>query len=396
MSRLVTVTIVVMLLRLASHAYAANRLGELMAESRWKKPATKMVLALALVLPLLEFIVSRTYEPWSMFFTLLVQLEGFIFLVGWLLHGLGRFVVLVRQHGGASGAAEDEEMDIVTEQGVEVTRRDVTSALGVGVAYGVPTLLFGYGSAVGRVDYTTEELVVRIPGLPKELDGYTIAQVSDVHTGPLVGEHQLRQGFELVRRIKPDLIVATGDVVDHEYKYTDLFARVFTELPARDGHVAIMGNHDHYAGAAEVTQRLRRGGVRVLDNEHLIIQKDAGKGIALVGLDDPMGSKFGGGPDVQKALRGLNPDLPRIMLQHRPDLFDSLSQHAALMLAGHTHGGQVSFGPLNPARIVFKYVRGKYTRGESTLWVNRGFGVVGVPARIDSAPEITKIVLVAV
>ena len=195
--------------------------------------------------------------------------------------------------------------------------------------------------------------------------------------------------------MRADLIVVTGDIVDHDARHADLFARLLTDCGARDGHVAILGNHDHYAGADEVRERLRCGGVRVLHNEHITLHSEARGGLAILGLDDPMGNGRGGGPDVIRALQGLDPETPRVLLQHRPDLFDSLAPHAALQLSGHTHGGQVSFGVVNPARALFKYVRGRYQRGASSLYVNRGFGVVGVPARVDSPPEITKIVLVS-
>lgn len=379
-------TTVVLLLRFATHLYLARRVRPLL-RAPWGARAANTIMALVVVLPLVEWAVSVWLPAWGSWGTLTIQLEGFVFLVGWALlsstEAVRRIRAFFRPHAEAPSEPDNAR------------RREVTGGLAVAVSYGVPAAFFGYGSVVGRVDYQLEEVVVRIAGLPKELDGYTLVQLSDVHVGPLVGPRELARGLEVLRRAKADLVLVTGDVVDHDPQYADMFARLLTDCPARDGHVAVMGNHDHYAGAHDVRERLARGGVTVLNNQHLLLHKEARGGLAILGLDDPMGGAFGDGPDVRRALAGLLPEVPRVMLQHRPDLFDRLHMHAALQLSGHTHGGQVSFGAFNPADLLFRYVRGRYERGDSTLYVNRGFGVVGVPARIDSPPEITKIVLVS-
>jgi uncharacterized protein len=274
-------------------------------------------------------------------------------------------------------------------------RRDAV-ALGAGLAvYGGVGFLSIYGNRRSRFDIQVEEVVVRIPKLSRSLDGYTIVQVSDIHTGPFVQEQELRRGFAEIARLRPDLLVATGDLVDINAGQTPLFARMFADVRARDGHYCILGNHDHYAGAAAVAAHLRRSDVRLLLNETQILRPGDGGGIALVGVDDLHGLREpGGGPDFWRAQRGVAPDLPRILLAHQPRFVDWVKGHAALQLSGHTHGGQVNMG-VRPVDYVMRYVAGRYDVEGTTLWVNRGFGVAGVPVRLNTPPEITKIVLVS-
>lgn len=256
-------------------------------------------------------------------------------------------------------------------------------------AWGMTGSLLGWGMVRGRHAFAVEEVVVRIARLPKALDGYTIAQVSDIHCGPFVGERELGEAFELVRGIKPDLVVATGDLVDFDAAFTPLFARRFADLPSRDGRLAILGNHDYYAGARIVRDHLAAAGVEVLVNESRILRPKDGGGIALVGVDD-MWSK----PDLDGALAGVGKDLPKVLLAHQPRFLDFAAGSVDLQLSGHTHGGQICPG-FNPAALVMRYVAGRYEKSGTVLWVNRGVGVAAIPSRVAAPPEVTKIVLVA-
>jgi hypothetical protein len=255
--------------------------------------------------------------------------------------------------------------------------------------------LLGWGMVRGRHAFQLDELVVKIPGLPKALDGYTIAQVSDIHAGAFVTERELREGFELVSRIKPDMVVATGDLVDFEAGWAPLFARMFSDLNAPDGHFAILGNHDYYADTWRVTQALAAAKIDLLVNRGLRIRPNDGGGFALLGVDDLWATRVGGaGPDLDRALRDVPEDLPRILLAHQPRYIEQAAGRVALQLSGHTHGGQINPG-FSPAAIVMKYVVGRYQVSGTTLYVNRGFGVAGPPSRIHSPPEVTKVVLVS-
>ncbi|MFO0665142.1 MAG: metallophosphoesterase [Polyangiaceae bacterium] len=275
-----------------------------------------------------------------------------------------------------------------------LSRREVVVRTIGAFTYGTAASALGWGYLRARHDYRIEELVVRVEGLSKKLDGYTIVQVSDIHAGDFVGERELRDGFGRIAALKPDLVVATGDLVDHDARHAPMVARMLADLKARDGVYGILGNHDHYATGAKVSAELNRAGVHMLVNESTVLRANEG-GILLVGVDDLVGSHFGGeGPRLRASYTGQPQDIPRILLAHQPTYIEWSRGFAALQLSGHTHGGQINPG-FNAVALVSPYVAGRYQVGKTTLYVNRGFGVVGPPARLNAPPEITKVILVS-
>jgi predicted MPP superfamily phosphohydrolase len=276
-----------------------------------------------------------------------------------------------------------------------VHRRQIVEATVGTVLFGVTGGALGWGILRGRHDYRLVEVPIRIPGLPRALDGYVIAQISDIHTGEYVGEREFGEGLTLVHRARPDLIVVTGDIVDFDASYTPLAARRIADLPARDGVFACLGNHDHYAGAGAVAAALRAAGIEPLVNAGRVIRPGDGGGFALLGVDDLASLRRGGrGPDLRLALAGVPSALPRILLSHQPPTVDGWAGQVALQLSGHTHGGQINPGGVVTSPL-FEYVAGLYAVRGTSLYVNRGFGTVGPPARIGVPPEVTRIVLVA-
>ncbi len=257
-----------------------------------------------------------------------------------------------------------------------------------------------YGAIFGRQDYQTVDVPVRIPGMSKQLDGYTLVQISDIHFGIYAGEPELRAAEELVRRAKPDRIVLTGDLVDSDPRYAELLGRMVRRISplARDGVVVIPGNHDWYAGADIVMAAARSGGARVLQNDGFVIG-DPKAGIAMLGVEDSWAKRIDPtqGPDLEKAISRVPADLPRILLCHNPVFFPQAAGKVALQLSGHTHGGQINIGPIRPGELVlpYGYVEGRYEREGSQLYVNRGFGTAGPPARVGAPPEVTRVILVA-
>ena len=254
-----------------------------------------------------------------------------------------------------------------------------------------------YGILFGRHDYEIETVPIRIPGLSSRLDGYTIVQLSDIHFGAFVGEPELRAAVERVRTARPDLVVLTGDLLDHDVAYAPLLGKLIRELEplARDGVRVIPGNHDYYAGVDEVLRTATRAGGHVLFNRGEVIGqgRDA---FAMLGVDDLWARRSipGRGPQLEHALATVPRDLPRILLAHNPAFFPEAAPHVQLQLSGHTHGGQINIGDAVTTRLVRGgYLRGHYERGESQLYVNRGFGTAGPPIRVGSSPEITRVVL---
>jgi predicted MPP superfamily phosphohydrolase len=183
--------------------------------------------------------------------------------------------------------------------------------------------------------------------------------------------------------------------VDFDAAYIPMMVRALVGLSARDGVKTILGNHDYYAGASKITAALEAAGIDSLVNAGRVIRAGDGGGFALLGVDDAWGGRAGGpGPKLQRALDMVPADAPRILLSHQPSTVDYWAGKVALQLSGHTHGGQINPG-FRPADLFMRYVAGRYERNGTTLYVNRGFGVVGPPARVGAPPEVTKIVLVS-
>jgi hypothetical protein len=247
---------------------------------------------------------------------------------------------------------------------------------------------------------------VKLPGLGRGLDGFSIVQLSDVHIGAFVGEPELRAAEELVRRAKPDLVVLTGDLLDNDPRLASqlgFLVRRLTPL-SRHGVVAIAGNHDYFAGVVDVAGAVQAAGGRMLQNDAMVLGAP-GAGFALLGVDDVWARREGGGPDLDRALAALPRlggrlapalDLPRVLLCHNPSFFAEAAGQVALQMSGHTHGGQVNLG-IRPADYLLPggWVAGRYDEKGSVLYVNRGFGTVGPPARLGAAPEVTRLVFSA-
>jgi predicted MPP superfamily phosphohydrolase len=276
-----------------------------------------------------------------------------------------------------------------------ITRRQIVEGIGGAALFGATGSMLGWGMVRGRHAFELREVPVRVPGLPRSLDGYAIVQVSDIHAGAFVGDRELGEGLSLVRAARPDLVVVTGDSVDFDPMYAPLVASRLAALPARDGVTAILGNHDYYAGADAVVAALRAAGIEVLRNEGRRIRPlDAG-GFALLGVDDLASQRHGrSGPDLHRAASMVPRDVARVLLSHQPITVDRWAGDVAVQLSGHTHGGQINPG-FSPVGLVTKYLAGAYAVGGTTLYVNRGFGTVGAPIRVGAPPEVTRIVLVA-
>jgi uncharacterized protein len=291
---------------------------------------------------------------------------------------------------------------------VEVPRRTFLVKAAASSAFMIGGSSSLYGAFAGRQDYAIEDVPVRLPGLAKAFDGFTIVQLSDVHIGQFVGSAELAAAEDLLKRARPDLLVLTGDLLDHDSRRSAELGRFIRRLVplARHGVVAITGNHDFYAGVEPMVSAVERGGGTVLRNRGLVVG-DRDAGFALLGVDDVWAGRRvpGAGPKLDKAIASLPQlgggvsaarDLPRVLLCHNPLFFEESAEKVSLQLSGHTHGGQVNL-LVRPADLFLKngWVSGMYERAGSRLYVNRGFGTVGPPARIGAPPEVTRIVLEA-
>jgi predicted MPP superfamily phosphohydrolase len=238
----------------------------------------------------------------------------------------------------------------------------------------------------------TERVTIRLKRLPAVLNGFTITQLSDLHRGPYVAEHEIQSAVGQANRLRADLIVLTGDYVSHSAKYARSCANLLGALQARFGVVAILGNHDHWTDASTVARELESQKIRVLRNEALAIEKDETR-LWIAGVDDVWEEKA----DLALALRQVPKDEVTVLLAHEPDYADTASAYPVdLQLSGHSHGGQVRLPLLGAPRLPYlgiKYPAGLRSVGSMQVYTNRGIGVINPPVRFGRRPEITLLTL---
>ncbi len=259
-------------------------------------------------------------------------------------------------------------------------RRWLIGAGGLGGATGC----FAYGSLFERNRITRESVVLSLHPGHEALAGRRIAQLSDLHYDDLGDPGMIREAVERTNAEKPDLVFLTGDFISHDPGVLDELSEHLSELRASLGCYAVLGNHDHWSGSALAARFLAKSGIRLLREEWESIA-----GFTIVGLD----SAWGGNPDVEAVLARAPRDAPILLAWHEPDTFDWYEDdRVALQLSGHSHGGQIRapfVGPLILSRYGRKYRSGLFHRGSSRLYVNRGIGVITIPARFLCPPEIT-------
>lgn len=226
---------------------------------------------------------------------------------------------------------------------------------------------------------------VHIPGLPRGLEGATLAHLSDIHFGRWIRDASLSRVVEVVNRLSPDLVVLTGDYVGYSAAPAFACARVLGQIKAPI--LATLGNHDHWAGAQDVSRAFREAGIDVLRNEWRAAQI-GGDSLYVVGLDDMHTQNH----DPAQAFAGL-PEGPTLLLTHVPDGAElPEAKRAHFALSGHTHGGQIHLPGVTPAllkRYRMRYVDGLYEiDGGPRLYVNRGLGSTMMPLRLGARPEI--------
>jgi predicted MPP superfamily phosphohydrolase len=228
-----------------------------------------------------------------------------------------------------------------------------------------------------------------------ELSGFRLALLSDLHLGFFFSEAEFAELAGRISSWSPDLICLVGDLIDHERYELRWLGEGLRALRAREAVVAVPGNHDYYAepDLTDFRRVIETGGVIPLWNRGMRVQRGSAS-LWVAGLDD----LTAGEPDLEAALSGLREDEPALLLSHHPDLFCEAA-HAGvdLTLAGHTHGGQITwFGQaLLPGNhhTQFGYWQGRHQADGAQLLVGRGVGVSVLPLRVAAAPEVLLIEL---
>jgi hypothetical protein len=217
-----------------------------------------------------------------------------------------------------------------------------------------------------------------------------VAQLTDIHAGIFMTRDQMRHYVDQVIALKPDLFVLTGDYISNSTVFFPGFVEEMARVRTPYGTFATMGNHEHWYGEIGYYRRIFEASrIHLLQNEHQVIQTESGA-VAVAGIDDLRWGR----PDLEAALRGLDPAVPTLLLSHRPEIFPAAARHRIpLTLAGHYHGGQVKLslpgGELSLAHLRTPYPEGLYRIGPSHLYVSRGIGTTFTPVRLNAPPEIT-------
>ena len=272
-------------------------------------------------------------------------------------------------------------------------RRMLAAAL---PAAAVPLGGAGFGIALARYGLSVKETVIAIPGLPRDLDGLRIVQLTDIHFGPFFGPAELERAVSMANDTRAHIAVVTGDLITRAGDDLEGCLRLLRRLKADAGVYGCHGNHEKYAGLVDAADRLAaRAGITILRRQAALLRFGSAR-LNLAGID-----YYGTGTRVGPFLRGLaEPGAVNVLLQHNPAHFPAAAESGFhLMLAGHTHGGQVNLPVLseniNVVRAFTKYVRGSYELGHSRLYVSCGLGTVGIPVRLGAPPEVTLVRLCA-
>jgi len=255
----------------------------------------------------------------------------------------------------------------------------------------------GWGFLNARRTAAVVTVDVPIAGLPGALHGFTIAQISDIHVGPTIRRGYLDAIVRRVNRLDADLVAVTGDLVDGRVADLSVHVAPLADLTSRHGTYFVTGNHEYYSGAQAWVAELRRIGLQVLQNEHVVLSHD-GASLVLAGVTDYSAHHFDPAQrsDPHRAVAGAPTEAHvRVLLAHQPRSAEAASQAGFhLQLSGHTHGGQ--FWPWNFfVRFQQPFTAGLHKLRDLWVYTSRGTGYWGPPKRFGAPSEITRLRLVA-
>lgn len=265
---------------------------------------------------------------------------------------------------------------------------------------------FAFGFIEGWKRLELKHITFTSPDLPPYFDGYRLVQITDFHLGSFPpGNDFVQKVVDATNNEEPDMILFTGDLVNNQASEVEPYLDTLGQLHASDGIYSIWGNHDyceygnnHSIGALKRNRRMLYGyqeslGWHQLMNEHHVVSHGMAS-IAVIGVENPGQPPFTNRSNLKKAMKGLNPDMFKILLSHDPHHWrrEVVGKKIQLTLAGHTHAGQLKIGKWTPARMAFKEWGGAYRIGEQMLYVSAGIGG-SFPFRLGAWPELTVITL---
>lgn len=275
----------------------------------------------------------------------------------------------------------------------------------------IPFTSFVYGITKGKYNFKVQKEVIYFEDLPEAFDGFTITQISDIHSGSFTNYKAVQKGVDLAIAQKSDLFVFTGDLVNHHAEEIEPMIDIFNKIKSPYGQFSIIGNHDYgdyvswnsaadkEANFKKFKDQHRKLGYRLLLDEHIKIEKD-GQEITLIGVEN-WGVGFQSKGDLKKAIDGTAKDDFKILLSHDPSHWDKEVKNNPnkihLTLSGHTHGMQFGIDtPLfkwSPVQYRYPNWAGLVEEAGRFLYVNKGFGFHAFSGRVGIWPEITVIEL---
>lgn len=290
------------------------------------------------------------------------------------------------------------------------SRRKFVATMAIGLA-ALPFSTMIYGMIRGRYNFKVLKYELEFEDLPEAFDGYTITQISDVHTGSWDNEEKFTYAMNLVNEQESDVILFTGDLVNNVAGEVARWKPALSQLHARDGVYSVLGNHDYgdyykwpseeekHQNLEEIKSIQKEMGWKLLNNEHVWLEKDDER-IALVGVENWGNGNFKKAGDLEKASKGVEASAFKILMSHDPSHWeyhvkDDPSMYH-LTLSGHTHGMQYGieipgFIRWSPSQYRYKHWAGLYQENQRYLNVNRGLGFIGYPGRFGVWPEVTVI-----
>lgn len=419
----------------AGHYYLWRRyLYDTRLKTPWRRGLTIALIGLGLLLPAV-FILSRVALDVGMCFLILAGFfwMGVLFYAVLILglwdggRAIWRLKSLLLKNRVGKGEGDEKNDDIESavsgesncapkekrkeavpsvispakENGIELKNPDrrlfmartaaTTSLVGAG-AIG----MIGLRSA--RVHVETPEIPIKLERFPKQMSGFRVAVLSDLHIGPTLRESFTQRVVKITNGLKPDMTVVLGDIVDGPVSLLGNDVKPLGGLKAPHGVFYVTGNHEYYSGAVEWVEFMKRIGMRVLMNERVRIgEKNAkGAGFDLAGVGDRRAGMFvkSHAQDISKAVKGRDESRELVVLAHQPSQIPHVEKaRPGLQISGHTHGGQI--WPWTYAvRLAEPYLCGLYKHNARTqIFVTRGVGYWGPPIRFLAPAEIPCLVL---
>lgn len=273
-----------------------------------------------------------------------------------------------------------------------VSRRMVLARGAAALAGVTAVSLVGYGTTVAMSPPTVTRVPVTLRRLDPAAAGFRIALISDLHLGPILGRSFTERVVDLVNEQRPDAVALAGDLVDGDVADLADAAAPLAGLRSTHGTFFVTGNHEYYVGYRQWLEYLPSLGIRPLRNERVEISHNGGV-FDLAGINDATGYQWQDPGDVGRAVAGRDPSRAVVLVAHQPvDVEHAVRHDVDLMLAGHTHGGQLS-----PFELIVSMqqgaVAGFYQVADTKLYVTRGAGFWGPPVRVGAPPDISIIEL---